>query len=106
MVEKTSPQLVEEFHGKSLGVRSGLHHERRHGGNQYGCGHALCAMASDVACNLASACGVTYKSDILEIQFFNHSCQIVGVGIHVISRRRLARAAVTTAVMRNCAEAI
>jgi hypothetical protein len=54
----------------------------------------------------ASASGVTYKSDILEIKCFNDGCQVVGVSIHVVPGRSLARAAMATPVVCHNAKSI
>jgi hypothetical protein len=50
--------------------------------------------------------GVSYKSHIIETERLNDSCQIVGVSIHVVPGRRLARAAVATPVVGDHAKAI
>jgi hypothetical protein len=44
---------------------------------------------------------VTHHRDLLEIERLNHSSEVVGVSVHVVSRPCLAGAAVPTAVVRN-----
>jgi hypothetical protein len=49
---------------------------------------------------------VTDKSDIREIKCVNDGCQIVGVSIHIVSGRSLARPAMPTPVVCDDAESI
>ena len=56
-------------------------------------------MPSDVAGNFASASGMTHQSDIFEIQCLHNGGKIIGVSIHVVPGRSLARAAMATPVV-------
>ena len=103
---EAAAQSVKHFDRDPFGIGSGLHQDRRHSGDQYGCGNPLCAVASDVARHFASARGVTHQSDILEIKRLNDRCQIVGVPIHVVPGPGLAGAAMATPVVRDHAETI
>jgi hypothetical protein len=44
--------------------------------------------------------------DVLQIERLDQGREIVGVPVHVVAVRRLARAAVTAAIVRDAAEAV
>src|ERR1019366_826278 len=44
---------------------------------------------------------MAYVDCLLQVQRLSQRCKVVGVGVHVVAIRGLARPAVTTAVMRN-----
>src|SRR4029077_14087049 len=49
--------------------------------------------------------GVAHQCCLLQIERLDHSCEIIGIAVHVVSRRSLAGSAVPTSVMRNDTEA-
>jgi hypothetical protein len=106
VLRKAAPHVVEDLHWKPLRIGRGFQHKRRHCSNEHRFGDPLRPVAPDVADDLAAAGGVTHEYGILEIERLNHSCKIVGIAIHVIPRRGLARPAMATAVVRDHAEAI
>ena len=55
-------------------------------------------MPTDVSSNFAASCGVTDERCLLEIKRLNNGGEIVRITIHVVMRRRLARAAVSATV--------
>src|SRR5260370_12556002 len=80
-----------------------LQHQRRYGGDQDCLGHALRAVASDIAGNFATARGVTDMDGALEIELLDEFSEVVGVVAHVVAGPRLARTPVAAALMRNSA---
>src|SRR5690606_39785504 len=63
-------------------------------------------MPADVSCDLAATRGVTDQGDVAEVERLDELRQVVGVRVHVIARRRLARPPVPASVVCNHAEAI
>jgi hypothetical protein len=63
-------------------------------------------MAADVPGHFAAAGGVAHQGDVVEIQGFDEGRQIVGIAVHVISRRGLTRSAMAAPIVRDCAEAV
>jgi len=63
-------------------------------------GDSARSVATDVARDFPSARGVTYESDILEIESFDHCRKVVGIAVHVIAGRGLAGSPVAAPVMR------
>src|SRR5829696_309277 len=105
LLRNTAPHVVEDLHWKPLRIGRGFQHKRRHCSDKHRFGDSLRPVAPDVADDLAAA-GVAHEYGILEIERLNHSCKIVGIAVHVIPRRGLARPAMATAVVRDHAEAI
>src|SRR5215203_1033062 len=106
VLRKAAPHVVEDLHWKPLRIGRGFQHKRRHCSDEHCFGDPLRPVAPHVADDLAAAGGVAHEYGILEIERLNHSCKIVGIAVHVIPRRGLARPAMTTAVVRDHAEAI
>jgi hypothetical protein len=63
-------------------------------------------MVPDVADDFAAAGGVAHESGVLEIECLDHGCEIIGIAIHVIPRRGLARPAMATTVVCDHPEAV
>jgi hypothetical protein len=106
VLRKATPHVVEDLDREPLRIGGGFQHKRRHGGDEDRFGDPLLSVAPDVADDLAAAGGVAHEYGILEIERLNHSCKIVGIAVHVIPRRGLARSAMATTVVRDHAEAI
>src|SRR5882757_4774096 len=58
-------------------------------------------MTADVASDFAAASGMPNMNGVLEIQFLDEFCEIVGVRVHVVAVPRLARTSVAAAVMSD-----
>src|SRR3954453_8569442 len=63
-------------------------------------------MAADVARHFAAAGGVAHQRGVLEVERLDHGGKIVGISVHVVPRRGLARPAMTATVVRDDAEAL
>src|SRR2546426_12217164 len=63
-------------------------------------------MASDVARNFASAGGMTDVDRVPHVERFDQLREIVGVGVHFVPTPRLARSAMTAAVVCDTAVAV
>jgi hypothetical protein len=63
-------------------------------------------VATDVPGDLAAACGVADQDRIPQVQRFDDGCEIVGIAVHVVVGRRLARAAMTAPVERHATVAM
>ena len=92
--------------GSPPGLAGGLQHHRRNGADQHRLGHALRAVAADVAGDFAAAGGVADVDGVLQVELFEQRRQIVGVGVHVVAVPGLAGAAMTAPVMRDAAIAV
>jgi hypothetical protein len=69
--------------------------------DEHGLGHALGAVAADVARHFAAAGRVADQHGVLQVQRFDDGGEVVGVGVHVVAVPGLARAAVAAAVVRD-----
>ena len=58
-----------------------------------------CAVAADVAGDLAAAGGVADVDGVLQVELFDELGEIVGIGVQVVAVPGLAGAAVTAAVV-------
>ena len=101
--EDAGADLVERFHRQAAGIGGRLQHQRRHRADQHGLGHALRAVAADVAGDFAAAGGVADVDRVLQIERFDQRREVVGVGVHFVAVPRLARPAVAAAIMRDAA---
>jgi len=63
-------------------------------------------VAANIPRDFPASGGVTHQRHVLEFQRLDDSSEIVGIAIHIIPLRSLARSAVTTAVMRDDAETV
>src|SRR5712691_1563972 len=63
-------------------------------------------MASDVARNFAAAGGMTDVDRVPHVERFDQLREIVGVGVHFVPTPRLARSAMTAAIMCDTAVAV
>jgi hypothetical protein len=106
VLHKAAPHIVEDLDRQPLRIGRGFQHKRRHCSDEHRFGDSLLSVATDVADDLAAAGGVANEYGILEIERLNHSCKIVGIAIHVIPRRGLARPAMTTTIVCNHAEPV
>ena len=75
------------------------------GADQHRLGHALGAVAADVAGDFAAAGGVADVDRVLQVERFDERREVVGVGVHVVAVPGLARAAVAAAVVGDAAVA-
>ena len=92
--------------GRPSGLVADLQHDRRHGGDEDRLGDSLRPVAPDVAGDFAAAGGVANERGVLEIECLDHGGKIVGIAVHVIPRRGLARPAVSATVVCDHAEAV
>src|SRR5690606_17977450 len=97
--------VVEELARDAGGVVGTLHQARRDGADEDYARHALAAVPTDVAGDLSAAGRVADQHHVPEIEFFDDTGEVVGVGVHVVARPRLVRAPVAPAVVRDHAEA-
>src|SRR5664280_2033355 len=98
--------LVEDLHWQAAGIGRSFQHQRRDCGDQRCFGQAFRAVATDIAGNFATTRGEADQSRVFEIERFDESRQVIGVGIHVVAGPRLARAAMATTVMGDRAIAV
>src|SRR5690606_40642632 len=63
-------------------------------------------MPADVPRHFASTSGVADKCDLIEVQLFDELSEVIGVRIHVVAGRRLARASMATPIVRDCPVAV
>jgi hypothetical protein len=106
VLRKAAPHVVEDLHWKPLRIGGGFQHKRRHCSDEHRFGDSLRPVAPDVAHDLAAAGGVAHEYGVLEIKCFDHGCKIVGIAVHVIPQRGLARSAMATTVVRDHAEPV
>ena len=90
---------------QAAGIGCRLQHQRRDGADQHGLGHALRAVAADVAGDFAAAGRVADVDGVLQVERFDELREVVGVGVHVVAVPGLARAAVAAAVVGDAAVA-
>ena len=89
--EDAGADLIEGLHRQAARVGDGLQHDRRHRADQHRPGHALRAVAAQVAGDLAAAGGVADMDRALEIERVRQRREIVGVGVHLVAAPGLAR---------------
>src|ERR1043166_10313 len=63
-------------------------------------------MAANIAGDFAATGRVAYQRHVLQIEGFNDGGQILGIAVHIVSFRGLARSSVAAAVMRDHAETV
>jgi hypothetical protein len=63
-------------------------------------------VTSDVTGDLPAAGGAAHQRDVVEIERLDHGREIVGVAVHVVPRRGLARSAMAAPVVRDRAQAV
>ena len=63
-------------------------------------------MTANVASDLASTGGVANQRRVFEVERLDDRCEIVGIAIHVVVLRGLARTAMAAAIMSDHAEAL
>lgn len=78
-------------------------HERRHRRDERGPGDAGRPVPADVARHLAAAGGEADEHDGAEVEGLDQRGEVIGVGVHLVAVPRLARANVTSAVVRDAA---
>src|SRR6202023_1040885 len=59
------------------------------------------AMPPNVTGNFSAAGGMAHMDCVLQVKLFGEGCEIVGVGVHVITIPRLGGTAVPSPVMRD-----
>lgn len=64
-----------------------------------GLGHARCAMAAQIAGNLATPHREADESNLIEIECFQYGGKIVGIRVLVVPIRRMSRLAKATPVI-------
>jgi hypothetical protein len=106
VLHKAAPHAVEDLHRKPLRIGRGFQHKWRHCSDEHRFGDPFLSVTPDVADDLAASGGVAHEYGILEIERLNHGCKIVGIAVHVIPRRGLARPAMATTIVRNHAEPV
>jgi hypothetical protein len=106
VLRHAAPQVIEDLHRQPLRIGRRFQHDRRHGGDEDHFGDPLRTMAPDVAGDFAAAGGVAHEHGVLKIERLDYGCKIVGIAVHVIPRRGLARPAMATTVVRDRAEAV
>src|SRR3954452_24591627 len=103
---QSGAELVEHLDRRTLRIGVGLEHQGWDRTQQHSLRNARGAVPADVARDLAAARGVTYMDRVMQVERFDQPSEVVCVGVHVVARPRLARATVTTAVVRDCAKAV
>ena len=101
MVSGAVAKLVEDFHGKAIGILLRLDQEWRDGADEYCFFNSSLAVFRDVASYLAATGGMADVNRVLEVQSFHDFGDIGGVRVHVVAGRRLGGAAMPAAIMRN-----
>src|SRR5690606_9147159 len=97
---------IEDFELDSLGIRGGLHHDRRHRADQYSLRDPLRSVAREVAHDLSTTGRMSDERDVLQIERFDDGREIVRIPVHIVVGRSLLRATVTATLMRDHAEAL
>lgn len=91
---------------KRAALRCRLEHERGHGADHHGLGDMLSAVAADLAGDLAASRGMADLDRILQLELLNESCEIVSIGVEIITVPWLARAAMAATIMGDAAIAM
>ena len=99
ILEHALTDAVERLDRRPLGVRLGLHHDRRHRAGGDDLGDAADAVLRRVPDDLAAAGGVPDHHEVVQVQRVDELGEVAGVGVHVVARVRLRRAAVAAAVV-------
>src|SRR5258705_7376767 len=60
-------------------------------------------MSADIAGHLSTSCRVTNMDCVLQVEGFNEFCQVIGIGVHLVSVPGLARSTMTAAIMCDAA---
>src|SRR6516164_8916193 len=103
---ETRAERIEHIQGQPLRILRSLYHEGGHRGDQYDFRHPFGSVATYVARNLATAGRVANERDFPQIERFDDGGKVISVAIHVVAGGGLLRSAVTSAVMRDHAEAL
>jgi hypothetical protein len=85
-------EAVENALGQAARVGVGLKHERRHGTDQDRLGHAILAMACDVADDLTATRRVPDVDGVVEVEMGDHGREVVCVMVHIVTVCDLCRA--------------
>ena len=91
--------LVEHVDRQAPGVLLAPHHDWRNGTDQRGLGDAFCAVPGDIAGNLAATRRMTDVDRIPQVQRRGEFRDVCRVGVHLVARRCLGRAAMPAPVM-------
>ena len=94
-------QPVEHRLGQAARIGRGLHHDRRHRGDDAALGDAArgLAVAGDIGDHFAAAGGMTDMHGVLEIQMGGQRRQVGSIMVHVMTAIGLGRAAMAAPVM-------
>ena len=98
--------FVEHVDRQAAGIGRRLQHQRRHGRDQHRLGHALRAVAADVAGDLATAGGEADQDGVLQVERLDQFREVVGIGIHLVAVPGLAGSAMAATVMGDAAIAV
>src|ERR1019366_6783835 len=98
--------FVEDLHWQAAGIGRRLQHQWRDSGHQNCLDHAFRAVAADIAGDFSTASGEADQSRAFEVERFDQSREVIGVGIHVVASPGLARSPMATTVMGDRAIAV
>src|ERR1035437_4687288 len=97
---------VEHLDRQPAGIGRRLEHQRGHGGDQHSLGHALRAVAADIAGNFAAAHRMADVDRVLHVERFDERREVIGEGVHIVAAPGLAGPAMTAAVVGDRAVSV
>src|ERR1019366_7254347 len=98
--------FVEDLHWQAAGIGRRLQHQWRDRGDQRCLDHAFRAVAADIAGDFTTSSGEADQNRAFEVERFDQSREVIGVGVHVVASPGLARAAMASTVMSDRAIAV
>jgi len=101
-----SADSIEHIHCQAAGIGARLEHQGRYRTHQHDLGNTFGAMAPNVTGDFSAARGMADQDSAVQVEGFDEIRKIIGIGVHVVAVRRLARAPMATAIVGDTAIAV
>jgi hypothetical protein len=101
-----SADSIEHIYCQAAGIGARLEHQGRYRTHQHDLGNTFGAMASDVTGDFSAARGMADQDSAVQVEGFDEIRKIIGIGVHLVAVRRLARAPMATAIVGDTAIAV
>src|SRR5882724_2699295 len=101
MVSCTVANVIEHFYRNSVWILLRLYHAGRNSADDHGFDDPALTVTCNVADHFTAAGRVTDVNSVLEIERFDESGNVRGIGVHVVAVYRLSGTSMPASIMSD-----